>query len=96
MTTHHWSTLEVQDYAGRPVTDAAEVRRALAQLRWRGSMTDYFLAPVGEPHEVPEDPSTWGPAESEIDWTGLEVPAVSGYLLCSTCGNTPIIESMSQ
>jgi len=70
-----WRDLQLLDTDGRtPLNvDGAIRRRLLDEYRRTGGMHGAFFAPLGLPHEDPDDASTWGPASPEhVDWGGFD------------------------
>lgn len=74
MERMNWQDLQLLDVDGRtPLKVDEETRhRLLDEYRRTGSMHGAFFAPLGLPHENPEDASTWGPELPEhVDWAGF-------------------------
>jgi len=74
MARMRWTDLQLLDTDGRtPLrVDGATRRRKLDEFRRTGGMHGAFFAPLGLPHEDPEDASTWGPASpDDVDWEGF-------------------------
>lgn len=69
-TTTHWTDLEVLRVSDHYAASGEERRAALTELRAAGSIRDYVLGRL--PGQDLEDPSAWGPADAEIDWTGFD------------------------
>lgn len=70
-----WSDLELFDADGKtPLNvDDATRRRLLDEFRRTGGMHGAFFAPLGLPHEDPDDASTWGPPSPDaVDWEGFD------------------------
>lgn len=70
-----WRDLQLLDTDGRtPLNvDDATRRRLLDEYRRTGGMHGAFFAPLGLPHEDPDDASTWGPPSPDaVDWEGFD------------------------
>ena len=76
-----WQGLVVIEVDGDRENVAAEPRRlaALGELAATGGMRGLYLRRIGAEHEDPEDPSTWGPRDSEIDWTDFDAGTLRDY-----------------
>lgn len=69
MTTTNWTELVVLGEDAETVIAGEERLAALRQLRATGSMHTYLLAAL--PGQEDLDPSEWGPADEDINWTGF-------------------------
>ena len=70
-----WQDLQLLDVDGAtPLNvDAATRHRLLGEYRRTGGMSGAFFAPLGWPHEDPDDASTWGPPSPDhVDWGGFD------------------------
>jgi len=66
-----WEYLEIFDNDDNEV-DGDTRLEMLRNYRDEGSMPQHWFAFGGLPHEIEDDPSTWGPRPTDIDWSGLD------------------------
>ena len=66
-----WTSVWVLDSDCETTLSGEDEIRALREYRRTGAIVGRFLGRHGGPTEDPDDPSTWGPAADEIDWTGF-------------------------
>ena len=65
-----WTSVWVLDSDCETTLSGEDEIRALREYRRTGAIVGRFLGRHGVPADL-DDPSTWGPAADEIDWTGF-------------------------
>lgn len=66
----HWTDLDLTDGYENIKPESARGRRALQEYRENESIKGIWLCTLAD-LDTTEDPSDFGPAVNEIDWTGF-------------------------
>lgn len=67
----HWNELRLTDTNNDEITGQQRLE-ALSEFKATETMDGFFFAPIGAPHEIEDDASTWGPeSPAAVDWAGF-------------------------